>query len=141
MNIEYELQALHRNLKSALGSYYVTRRQVGALVYLMLQGLPDRKDRPLRIAVLREWIGEPMKTLHNIDVQSTKNITGPMASFLIEILSEPNNPEMILSKYGHKLIEATARYVQSTNSTNQVIGQPKTKTKTSVSGQSPVMGS
>ena len=55
MDIEYELQALHRNLLSTTGDYYVTKKQVFALLYLMVQGLPDRKDRKTRIAVLRAW--------------------------------------------------------------------------------------
>jgi len=123
MDIEKELQALHRNLMSVTSNYYVSQKQIGVLIYLMLQGLPDRKDRGLRIAVLRAWIGKPMHEMYNVDVMSTKNISGPIASFLIDLLRKSGTDEYVLSKYGCQLIEATAKYVQPTLITTQGIKQ------------------
>lgn len=132
MDITHELSALHRNLLSTPGrQYFVSRKQIGSLVCLMMQGLPDRKDRDLRIAVLRAWIADSMKQLFDVEVESTKNISGPIASFLIDLLREPNNPEMVLNDYGHELIEETAKFVQTTRAA------PKTPTQSEASSKVP----
>lgn len=119
MNLADELEAIHRNLTSLDTNRYVTKPQIGAIIMLLQEGI-GKVNRPLRIAVLRAFIAKPMKRMCNVNVQSTKNITGEMASFLIEMLKDPRKPDIRLSAFGQRLITETVKYVEENNLTSEV---------------------
>lgn len=111
MNVQAELQAHESNLKTAGGiEPFVTRKQVQGIVSLMRQVIPDRDER---ITVLRLIAGGAMMKVAGIEIQSTKNLTGRMASYLIDQLLEPNSTPWKLSDYGRDFLEATKAYAES----------------------------
>lgn len=110
MKIEDELYALKQNLLSVNEIRYVSAAQVKALASLITQGL-EHKNRDMRIAVLRVWANDAMKQIVGIEINSGKNITSPIASFLISLLKDPEPDMWTLSPYGQTLIRETEKYV------------------------------
>jgi len=107
MEILVELDALHENLKANPELQpYVTQKQVQGLASLMGQGLED-KSRENRITVLRLLAGPALFDICGVLITSTKNLTGKMASFLIDQLLEPDSNPWRLSEYGRELLSQT----------------------------------
>jgi hypothetical protein len=111
MEINSELEALRQNLLADTSLRYISSKQVGALNGLIRQGLED-KARRMRLNVLREWTGEAMKRIASVEVASTKNLTAPVATFLINLLLEPGSTPWRLSDYGKQLIEQTEKRIK-----------------------------
>lgn len=111
MDIQAELEAHTANLKAVGGiEPYVTQKQVQGIVSLMRQAFPERDQR---IAVLRLIAGPAMQAVAGVEITSTKNLTGRMASYLIEQLREPGSTPWKLSGYGQRLLEAAKAQAES----------------------------
>ena len=111
MNIDNELYAIRWNLSSKTDVIYITKKQVLALVSLMQQGLTD-KSRQTRIDVLSLWAGEAMMTVAGVEITSTKNLTSPIASFLINLLLDSKQEDWSISEYGKELIKCSEARVK-----------------------------
>lgn len=111
MDFELELQGHRRNLR-ALSDVepYVTQKQVRSIAMLMGEVLPGRTDR---INVLRLLAGEPMRAVTGVNIESTKNLTGKMASYLINQFKEPESELMELSDYGREFLIRAAAYTKT----------------------------
>lgn len=110
MNLDNELEAIRWALDADCTELiYVTQSQVFGLVSLMRQVLKKREER---IAVLRLLIGDFMEAHFGVTVESTKNVTLPVASYLINQLLEPDSDPWVLSKYGQELLEKAHERVQ-----------------------------
>lgn len=110
MNIEHELEALHENLLAQDRIAYVTLEQLGGLNGLIRKGL-ENKSRMMRIKVLKKWAEPAMKRIAGVSIESSKNLTLPVASFLINLLIEPNTSPWKLSTYGKELIKETEKII------------------------------
>jgi hypothetical protein len=110
MIIEIELEALHENLLAQNRIAYVTLEQIGGLNGLIRKGL-ENKSRMMRIKVLKKWAEPAMKQLTGVTIESSKNLTLPIASFLINLLIEPDTSPWELSSYGKELISETEKLV------------------------------
>jgi len=120
MNIQQEIEALQENLlateKNLTGNIasfslrYITLKQIGGLNGLIRMGSVN-KGRKMRIAILKMWAGEPMRRLANIEFASSKNLTGDVASFLINLLRIPDSKPWKLTQYGKDLIRETEKLV------------------------------
>lgn len=103
-DFEAELAAMQWVISSDYNKLvYVSQKQVQGLNALLNQGLSD-KSRDVRIAVVRRLVGEVAKTITGVEVLSTKNLTSPIASYLIEQLKEPDSIPWRLSEHGRWLI-------------------------------------
>jgi len=90
---------------------YITQKQIRRLADLMEQGLSRPNDRKLRIAVLRLLVGDAAKMVTGVEVRSTKNLTSPIASYLINQLK--TNGSYDINEHGRWLLrEAEARVSQ-----------------------------
>lgn len=111
MDIVAELKAHECNLKAVGGiEPFVTSKQVQAVACLMRQAIPERTER---IAVLKLMAGNAMKSITGIEIQSTKNLTGRMASYIIAQLLDPNSTPWKLSNYGREFLVAAAAHAKS----------------------------
>lgn len=120
MNIEQELEALHTNLLANTDIRYVSQKQLGGLNGLIRKGVED-KSREMRIAILEKWAGEPMRRIANVqEFTTSKNITSPVATFLINLLIVPDSSPWKLSQYGKELIRETEKLVLRENSYEKV---------------------
>jgi len=110
---EEALQAIHDNLVD-LPFTLVSKKQVMTIVGLMQQGLQD-KSRETRIAVLRLLAGPAIRERHGVEIETTKNLTGRIASFLIDQLHDPayRPYEWRLSPYGEWLISRCEKAVKA----------------------------
>lgn len=106
MNLDNELSAIQWNLLARADMVYVTSKQVLGLVSLMQQGLTDT-SRETRLNILNLWAGEAMRNITGIDITSTKNLTSPVASFLINLLLDNKEDTWKLSDYGKELIKCS----------------------------------
>lgn len=111
MEISNELDALRENLLADTSIEYVSQLQIGGLNGLIRKGLQD-KSREMRIAVLREWAGDAMWKIARQEINSAKNLTAPVASFLINLLLVPDSTPWRLSSYGKNLIEYTEKSIK-----------------------------
>ena len=105
-NLEEELLAIYDNLITT-DTYLLSKRQVGALNGLLTMGLED-KSREMRIAVLQMLAGSAMRFIEgdNFVIKSGKNLTGGVATFLIEQIKQPQSRPWKLSRFGQDLISA-----------------------------------
>lgn len=110
MDIESELEALKQNLLADTRIIYCTPQQIGGLNGLIRKGL-ENKSRTVRIAVLKRLAGEAMESIHGVPFESSKALTSPAASFLINLLLEPDTRPWELSSYGRNLIMETEKLV------------------------------
>lgn len=110
MNIETELEALHENLLAQNRNTYVSLSQLGGLNGLIRQGL-ENKSRMMRVKILKKWAEPAMKQLTGVSIGSSKNLTSPVASFLINLLIEPDTTPWELNSYGRELIQETEKLV------------------------------
>ena len=110
MDFDSELAAIQWALRTdCTRVVYVTRKQVRGLVSLMRQGLKN-PDHDTRVAVLDLLVGEFTHTITGEPVVSTKSLTSPIASYLINQLKEPNSHPWKLNEHGRSLLaEAEAR--------------------------------
>jgi hypothetical protein len=110
MNVESELEALKQNLLADTSLRYASLPQIGGLNGLIRQGLQHR-TREMRLAVLREWAGEAVYRITGEELTSAKNLTSPIATFLINLLLEPDSTPWRLSNYGRSLIAETEKVI------------------------------
>lgn len=106
-DLDAELKALHEELVNTNLEPYVTQKQVQLLASLMGQCITNKKKRrEIRIWILNQIAGKAMFRVAGIaEITSTKNITGTMASILIELfLSDEGDWKPSL--YAKRLIEA-----------------------------------
>jgi hypothetical protein len=112
MNFDIELSALTDNMIKEDGgeSFLAKRNQVTAVLTLMRQGLKS-DEREVRIAVLDILAGEAMMRLYGKTIESTNDITEPIALFLIRQLKMPfDHPDptekdpWLISTYGRQLL-------------------------------------
>ena len=108
--MKHEIEALKQNLLADTSLRYVSLPQIGGLNGLIRQGLQHR-TREMRLAVLREWAGEAVYRITGEELTSTKNLTSPIATFLINILLEPDSTPWRLTPYGRSLIVETEKVV------------------------------
>lgn len=112
MDFNAELEAIQWVLKTDCTELiYVSRKQVQGLASLMGQEI---KDRDTRIGVLDLLVGDFMYNVFNVIVKSTKNLTSPVASYLISQLRQPNSSPWKLSKHGKWLLENGKQRLQET---------------------------
>jgi hypothetical protein len=117
MDLDAHLEALTDNLKAEHSEIvYVTLGQIRGLNILLKQGLRSQ-NRGMRIAVLGLLAGPAMKDICNVDIQSSKNLTSPVASFLISLLKDPESPEKdwYLSEYGIELLAAAEKRIEESS--------------------------
>jgi hypothetical protein len=111
MNLDIELQALTQNLLADTSIQFITQLQIGGLNGLLSMGLQD-KSPETRHAVLRVLAGDAMFKIAGVEVNSAKNLTGPVATFLINILKQLDSSPWRLSRYGTELIAAVESRVK-----------------------------
>lgn len=114
MDIDTEVQAIRKLMLARPEIVYETSNQVGALAGLMTQCLQN-KDKGIRIAVLRFIVGDVMWDIAGVkEVNSTKNLTSPAASILIELFRDPTQEKWRASDYARELIGAIEQRVTET---------------------------
>ena len=113
LNLRTELEALKQNLLADPTIEFVTAAQVGGLNGLIRMGCED-KSRDMRVAILKAWAGDAMMAIAGVEIESSKNLTLPVATFLINLLLEPDSTPWRLSEYGLNLIRATEILVNIT---------------------------
>jgi hypothetical protein len=103
-NLQETLDAIHDNLID-LPHSLVSKKQVLTIVFLMNEGLKN-KDRETRIAVLKMLAGPAMKARYNVEIESTKNLSGRIASYLIDQFHDPayRPHAWRLSPFGRQLL-------------------------------------
>ncbi len=100
--LELEIQAMSANIRAQYcGLTYVSLKQITALNGLLNKGLVSKK-RETRIAVVRLLVGPVIKDIVGVDITSTKCLTSPVCSYLIEQLKERYGWE--LSNHGAWLL-------------------------------------
>ena len=112
--MHHEIEALRDNLLANTEIRYISLKQIGGLNGLIRQGL-EEKTRDMRILVLREWAGDAMWAIERQVINSTKNLTSPIASFLINLLKEDDSTPWRLSDYGQRLISITEKAVKESS--------------------------
>ena len=90
MDFEVELDALYRNLTADRRIIYITQKQAVTLASLMSGGL-ESNNRAVRIEVLRLIAEQALEEVAGAKLNSTKNLTSPMASFLINYFRKNEN--------------------------------------------------
>ena len=105
-----EIEALKQNLLADTSIRYVSLAQIGGLNGLIRQGL-ENKSRRMRVEVLKEWAGEAIHAITGQEITSAKNLTSPIATFLINQLLEPDSNPWRLTPYGKKLIVETEKVI------------------------------
>jgi len=111
MNIHDEIAAINWELRTnRCRIIYITAKQVGTLANLINQGL-EEKTHEHRIGVLRILVGSFMKDLTGYDIVSTKSLTSPVASYLIDQFMVPNVHPRRLSDYGREIIAEAERLI------------------------------
>lgn len=80
-----------------------TDKQVSGIIRLISQGISDT-SRAARIRVLQRLVGPEIKRLKGVELQSTRDLTSPIASYLINQLKDPRSTEWRLSPHGQWLI-------------------------------------
>lgn len=125
-DLDAELKALHEELVRTNLEPYVTQKQVQLLASLMGQCITNKKKRrEIRIWILNQIAGKAMLRVAGItEITSTKNITGTMASILIELFLS-DEEDWKPSLYAKRLIEAMenrfeAEFGTGENNTNSV---------------------
>ena len=85
MDLQVELEAIHENLTADTRLLYISQKQAQSLASLMTQGLGEGATKAMRIRALQIIAGPAMKEIYSPThvITSTKNLTGPVASFLI----------------------------------------------------------
>lgn len=111
MDLDNELSAIQWNLLSKTDIVYISNKQVLALVSLMQQGLTD-VCRKTRLGILKLWAGEAMRRIAGVEIASTKNLTSPVASFLINLLLDNKEEEWKISDYGRELVKCSEARVK-----------------------------
>lgn len=110
MDFDIEIEALSRNCKAEPNDRLVSQKQVGGICGLLKQGLEDN-GRDMQVAVLGELVGDAMWDIAGVRITSRKNLTGRVASVLIEQLKDPD--EWKLSEYGRQLIKEAENRIRS----------------------------
>lgn len=114
MDIQAELDGHYYNLISAGGiEPYVTKNQVITIAGLMNKVLTTRSQR---IAVLKMIAGNAMQKVAGVEVSSTKNLTGRMASYLIDQFLVPKSKPQELSDYGREFLEGCKASLENRSS-------------------------
>lgn len=112
MNLDDELEGLHRNLLARTEIVFVSDGEVGGVNGLLRMGLKDKSD-DMRHKVLNLLVGPAMIRITGIPVHSAKNLTSPVAIFLIDQLREPESKPWRLSEYGRKLLSLAEERAQN----------------------------
>ena len=127
MNLDVELSALTDNMiqEDGGGSFLAKRNQITGVLGLMRQGL-ESDDREIRIAVLDMLAGEAMRRMYGKTIESTNDITEPIALFLIRQLKMPfDHPDptekdpWLISTYGRTLLNLAEERVKDAISVTQ----------------------
>lgn len=119
LNLQDELAGLHDNLTSDCRLIYISQKQVWAVNSLLSAGLESKSDE-VRHEVLDMLVGRAMKVIANVPkVTSAKNLTSPVASFLINQLKEPNSNPWRLSDYGERLLRLCETEVETQIATRE----------------------
>ena len=107
MDLEKELQALHKELEYTNLQPYITQKQVKALAILMGKCIENKKyKKEIRIHALNRIAGKALLAVANVgDITSTKNLTGTMAKILLDLFLESKN-SWEPSDYAKRLIGA-----------------------------------
>lgn len=111
MDLAIELKALHLNCIATSDTQFVSHRQVGGVCGLLKKGLED-DSRENQIAVLRLLVGPAMAQMANVEIHSRKNLTGDIATTLINLLLEPDSKPWELSEYGQELLIAAEKQIK-----------------------------
>lgn len=97
IHLQAELEALQYNLRALpIGS--VSHKSVVALARLMTSGM-KKSNKACRINMLQIMVGPVLGK----PIESTKQLPGSFANFIIDLLKQPNNGEKTnweLSEYG-----------------------------------------
>jgi hypothetical protein len=112
--ITANLEAEHDKVLSAgeSSSMYASQRQLFGLNGLLRKGMKNT-DNTTRYAVLDVIAGKAVKHKLGISpIKSSKNLSGPMTSVLINLLLEPESKPWRLSEYGYWLISAAEARVE-----------------------------
>ena len=121
MVLDTEVGALKRVLRSKEHERFVTSRQIYTLVMLFNEAIPGLK-KPTRIAIMDYLIGDIMWDICEVRVTSFKNITGEIASALIDQLSERIDDEIHISSYGKEVLVRVKNVVETAVVTGQTTG-------------------
>lgn len=118
VSLEIEREALYEAIVSVSQpvdylTKFVSEKQVQALASLFSQGLQD-KSRNNRIAVMKFLIGDAIKDTLGVEFTSFKNMTSPIAHFLIDYMRNGNEDSWELSQRGRELITAAEKTIKAT---------------------------
>ena len=93
MDLDKELRVLNSELEQTNEEPYITQKQAAALAILMSRCIQNKKDkRYIRMYALRLIAGEPLRKVTGVQkIKSTKNLTGTMASILIDLFLEEDS--------------------------------------------------
>jgi hypothetical protein len=115
-DLDVEISAITVNLKAehhkalASGSEWnlcASDKQLFGLNGLLRQGMKDT-DRRTRLSILKIITGQAVADCLGIrEIVSSRNLSAPMISVLINLLREPESSPWRLSDYGRWLISAT----------------------------------
>ena len=105
MDLDRELRILNKELEETNIEPYITAKQAQGLAILMGRCIKDSKrQRDIRIYALELIAGDPLRKVAGVSkVKSTKNLTGSMASILINLFLEEDSGWQP-SKYAERLI-------------------------------------
>lgn len=113
MNSDFaaEVAAMDANIRASYNRYiFVTKKQIMFLNSLLREGL-ESKDRSMKIAVVRLLVEPAVQKIAGVPVTSTKCLTSPIASYLIEQLKERDGYG--LSDHGRWLLKEAELHVRN----------------------------
>ncbi len=105
MNLEKELQSLYDELSATNLKPYITSKQAQGLAILMDKCIDNKRQRrDIRIHALNRIAGPALANVASVyNIESTKNLTGTMATRLIDLFLE-NKTTWEPSFYARQLI-------------------------------------
>jgi hypothetical protein len=110
MDLQKELDALHKELEQTNLTPFITQKQVQALAIIMgrcITNTPNKHKKEARIWMLNEIAGNALWTVARVEtITSTKNLTGSMASILIDLFKGDAENDWEPSDYAKRLIGA-----------------------------------
>jgi hypothetical protein len=125
MDLDNELQVLNSELEQTNLEPYITQKQAAALAILMSRCIKDKKNKKeIRLYALNLIAGSALQKVAGIErIKSTKNLTGTMASVLIDLFKEDSNG-WEPSGYAKRLIEKIESKFKAEPETRQVSIDP-----------------
>jgi hypothetical protein len=125
MDLDKELQVLNSELEHTNREPYITQKQAAALAILMGRCIKDKKNkREIRLYALNLIAGSALQKVAGVDkIKSTKNLTGTMASVLIDLFLEEDSGWQP-SGYAERLIEKIENRFETEPETREISIDP-----------------